>query len=124
MKSKGGGGGGLQNLSFKKLPNIRSYRHKDPKMRLNGSNIGTFLKSGQNRPFFHPLILENFKTIFFQKFPMDILDFGHFGFRGIYIKWCKWSFHWTQKKVLIWFKTAVAWIDKSGDIDSFTEISK
>ena len=24
-------------------------------MRLNGSNIGTFLKLGQNRPFFHPL---------------------------------------------------------------------
>ena len=51
-------------------------------MRLNGSNIGTFLKSGQNRPFFHPLFLENFKTTFFQKLPMDILYFGHFGFRG------------------------------------------
>ena len=34
---------------------------------------------------------EIFKTTFFQKPPMDFLDFGHFGFRGTYIKWCKWS---------------------------------
>ena len=54
---------------------------------------------------------ENFKTTFFQKPPMDFLDFGHFGFRGTYIKWCKWSLLRTQKKVLILFRTTVLQVD-------------